>query len=155
MFASRMTTVSNAPTRSRSGTMRSNGRYRLYHLSWLVCSAALRAAAHKFSPLKPLMPKVLEQHFGHLSLGRRPFPIRLADRHVNLEHERAVQVVHQLHEIIARFRNEVRVLLGAELAAGNVQLAALIERGTQQRRRIGILAAGHRGATHERGKPRA
>ena len=94
------------------------------------------------------MPQMLEQHLGQLPLGLRPLLIRFAHRHVNLEHQRPVQVVHQLHEVIARFRRSDADIAGAELAAGNVQLAALIERRSQQRHeselsRPGIAVSSH------------
>ncbi len=93
---------------------------------------------------QPLVPQVVEQHGAQFPFGRRPLAVGLANRDVNLEHQRAVQVVHQLHEVAARLRDQLWVLLRTELAAGHIEFATLIENRAKERRRIGVVAAGHR-----------
>ena len=101
---------------------------RLYHLSFERPGRLLRAAMRSFVAGEPLVPQMLEQCLGQIPLGLRPLAVRFAHAEVHLEHQRPVQVVHQLDELVALLGDQMRILVCAEPAAGDVQLAALVER---------------------------
>ena len=96
--------------RSRSGTIWSNGRTKAYHFSllasWAVCGGGAELLAGE-----PLVPQMLEQNLGQIPLGLRPLPVGFANGEVHLDHQRAVQIVHQRDELVSALRNPIGILL--------------------------------------------
>ena len=90
-----------------------------------------------------LAPQVNDQLFGQQSLVLAPTTVGFADSNKHFHQERLMEIVHQLDKAVFTLGNEVRVLVHAEFAAGNVQPAALVEQTAKLRRQARRIELGH------------
>jgi hypothetical protein len=86
---------------------------------------------------------VEDQHLGQEELVLAPAAIALADGDEDLDQHRPMEVVHELDEPLAPLREERRLLAYSELAAGDVQVAALAKKLAKLRRQVGEVELRH------------
>ena len=83
------------------------------------------------------------QHLGQELFVLAPPVVALANRDEHFHQQGAVQVVHELDELLAGLRQQGGVLAGGQLAAGDIQVPALAQELAKLRRQIGELERWH------------